>query len=51
LTYHGEPSRWTPTGQRVRLDAVARGQEFVLDAAHYPEAVDWARSMIATGSA
>jgi hypothetical protein len=51
LTYHGAPSRWTPVGQRVRLDAVGRGQEFVLDTGHYPEAVDWARTLIVAGSA
>ncbi len=46
LTFHGAPGRWTRAGQRVRLDAVARGQEFVLDTAHYPEAIDWARELI-----
>jgi hypothetical protein len=29
------------------LQAVAKGQEFVLDCAHYPEAVDWLKGLFA----
>jgi hypothetical protein len=28
---------------RVRLQSVARGQEFVLDTTKYPEAIPWLR--------
>lgn len=46
LGYHTEPSRWSRDGDRVALQTVARGQEFVLDAADYPEAVDWVRHLL-----
>lgn len=46
LTYHGDPGRWTAHGDRVQLSTVGRGQEFILDADYYPEAVGWAASMI-----
>lgn len=41
LTYHSDPVRWEKCGQRTRLESVGRGQEFVLDCADYPEAIDW----------
>jgi hypothetical protein len=41
LGYHEDPSRWTRTNDRVRLQSVARGQEFVLDTAKYSEAIPW----------
>ncbi len=46
LGYHEDPSRWTCSGDRVRLQSVARGQEFVLDTAKYPEAVSWIRTLL-----
>jgi hypothetical protein len=46
LTYHGHPDRWTRQGRNLYLKSVAKGQEFVLNAAHYPEAVEWASSLI-----
>jgi len=49
LTYHGNPDKWSPTGNReVRLKSVGRGQEFVLDTSHYPEAADWLRTLLST---
>jgi putative DNA base modification enzyme with NMAD domain len=46
LTYHHAPDRWTEQGDRVLLRTVGRGQEFVLDADEYPEALAWARTLI-----
>lgn len=46
LTYHNNAARWRPAGERARLTAVSRGQEFVLDTAHYPQATSWATSLI-----
>ncbi|MFG6178187.1 hypothetical protein ACGTN6_13150 [Halomonas sp. THAF12] len=47
LTYHADPRRWRRCSDRVALQAVARGQEFVLDGEQYPEAIPWARELIA----
>ncbi len=46
LTYHADPRRWTPTGDAVILQSAAQGQEFVLDADAYPEAVPWIAELI-----
>ena len=46
LTYHGNPDRWARDGDRALLKSVAKGQEFVLDTEHYPEAIDWVASLI-----
>lgn len=51
LTYHSRGDRWTSFDTHVELKSVARGQEFILDTADYPEAEDWARQLIATGFA
>jgi len=47
LGYHEDLARWQRDGERVRLASVARGQEFVLDAAHYPESMAWLRELFA----
>lgn len=50
LTYHRAPKRWCPdpsNADRVLLELVHRGQEFVFDAADYPGAVEWAVGLIA----
>jgi Nucleotide modification associated domain 3 len=47
LGYHRDPTRWRRAGDRVELRSVARGQEFVLDTAHYPEARPWVRGLMA----
>lgn len=44
LSYHGNRSRWSRMGDRVHLKTVGRGQEFVLDIDHYPEAIPWLES-------
>lgn len=46
LGFHDKPDRWNVDGERVRLKSVARGQEFVLDTAYYPEAFGWLRDML-----
>ena len=46
LSYHGKPTRWELRPDHVRLNSVARGQEFVLDCRDYPEADSWAKDLI-----
>lgn len=46
LSYHEHLERWTAGEDGVRLRSVARGQEFVLDLAAYPEAAIWAVSTV-----
>ena len=41
LSYHTDLSRWTQLSQSTELRTVARGQEFVLNLDHYPEAHRW----------
>lgn len=45
LSYHTDLSRWTRNSQSTELRSVARGQEFVLDLDHYPEAYDWLQAL------
>ncbi len=46
LTFHANSERWKEAEGFCRLQSVARGQEFVLDAAQYPQALAWARQLI-----
>lgn len=47
LSYHAAPDRWTLQDDgSVILKSVGRGQEFVLDCADYPEAIDWLAGLI-----
>jgi hypothetical protein len=46
LTYHRNRNVWSARGDGVQLTAASRGQEFVLDADHYPEAISWAASLL-----
>lgn len=48
LTYHREKWRWGRDESGAVLQSVGRGQEFVLDCAHYPEALGWAEDLIRT---
>ena len=41
LTYHPDRRRWRHDEHHAYLQSVGRGQEFVLDLAHYPEAAGW----------
>jgi hypothetical protein len=45
LSYHGNPARWMLEPTSTLLQVVAKGQEFVLHCAHYPEASDWLRDL------
>lgn len=46
LGYHADRERWAGDGDRTLLRTVARGQEFVLDAQHYPEAANWVANLM-----
>lgn len=46
LSYHQKPERWQKSSGCCRLEVAARGQEFVLDCDHYPEAQAWAAQLI-----
>jgi hypothetical protein len=46
FTYHPNHEQWQKTEAGVRLHAASRGQEFVLDAEVYPEAVGWLGRML-----
>jgi len=45
LSYHGRANRWETAGDVVYLKTVWRGQEFVLNMDHYPEAEGWLRTL------
>jgi hypothetical protein len=45
LSCHDRRARWQSDAKGVRLQSVARGQEFVLDTGRFPEALDWAAGM------
>ena len=49
LSYHADPGRWQQREDAVWLRSVSRGQEFVLDGDHYPEALGWAAGLLAAG--
>ena len=40
LTYHPDRKRWRRDANHGYLQSVGRGQEFVPDLSHYPEATD-----------
>jgi len=46
LRYHSNMQCWSLTDGHAILHSVARGQEFVLDADQYPEAIAWACNLI-----
>jgi hypothetical protein len=46
LTYHKNMARWQRTENFTRLNAVARGQEFILDTNDFPEAIEWLRRLL-----
>ena len=46
LSHHPDLNRWSRTADGfTRLQTVAKGQEFVLDAAQYPKIVPWILSL------
>ncbi len=46
LSYHGAAERWVRSAGDVRLRAVTRGQEFVLDLDAYAEILGWLRHLL-----
>jgi hypothetical protein len=46
LTYHSDMARWQRTENGARLNAVARGQEFILDTRDFPEAIEWLKGLL-----
>jgi hypothetical protein len=46
LSYHASADRWIRQGDQLNLQTVAKGQEFVMDTSHYPEAIEWAAKLI-----
>ena len=48
LSYHQDRSRWTHNNKKTILKSAARGQEFVLDTADYPEAMEWVDGLMST---
>ena len=46
LTYHPDRRRWRRDTNHAYLRSVGRGQEFVLDLAHYPEAARWLSDLV-----
>lgn len=50
LSYHSNPSRWEKTDGGILLSAVSRGQEFVLDCEHFPEAEEWLKRIFTSAT-
>jgi hypothetical protein len=50
LSYHGRPKSWRRQDGFVQLQTVGRGQEFVLDCDHYPEATAWLQTLFTCDS-
>jgi hypothetical protein len=50
LSYHPNASSWQEDGDKVTLRSAAKGQEFVIDSALYPELEHWATSIVESGS-
>lgn len=48
LSYHRNLARWSIKEDHAILRSVVRGQEFVLDTSHYPEAFQWVASLFKT---
>jgi hypothetical protein len=46
LSYNTSADSWTDDGDRVRLKAASRGQEFVLDLEEYPEGRAWLSALL-----
>ena len=46
LTYHTDRKRWRHDANHAHLQSVGRGQEFVLDLAHYTEARGWLSDLV-----
>jgi hypothetical protein len=51
LSYHGNEARWDREGDKIALQSVSRGQEFVLDGKRHPKMRDYFVSRIRSASA
>ncbi|WBY01533.1 hypothetical protein PE066_19035 [Ramlibacter tataouinensis] len=50
LSLHSKESRWETIGNRVRLQTVGKGQEFVLNMGEHRDGIAWVRSLIESHS-
>lgn len=50
LSYHGKQERWEAGVDDVTLKSVAKGQEFVIDGAYYPELAGWVSRVVTIGT-
>jgi len=50
LSYHAASGRWTAVANGALLQTVSRGQEFVLQADEYPEAIGWLAGLVRGGA-
>ncbi|MBK6960622.1 MAG: hypothetical protein IPH23_05170 [Gammaproteobacteria bacterium] len=50
LTYHADLSRWQKSERGTKLNTVARGQEFILDCADYPDSIEWINTLLESNS-
>jgi len=50
LSYHPDVGAFTRKGKETVLRSTARGQEYVLDTHEYPDAIGWARQLIASNA-
>jgi hypothetical protein len=48
LSFHGDAARWEGADGGTMLSSVSRGQEFVLNCDHYPEAVQWLHGLLSS---
>lgn len=46
MSYHAKANRWEIREDGVILRSVAKGQEFVVDGAFYPELESWVGDLI-----
>lgn len=46
LSYHPRPDQWQEDCEKVTLRSAAKGQEFVLDGAAYPQAESWVADLV-----
>ncbi len=46
LSFHDDPQVWDRDGSDVLLSTAGRGQEFVLDCDHYPQAIPWLTNLL-----
>lgn len=50
LSYHADPARWATDTTHCKLKSAYPGQEFVLDADHYPAAQSWIENLVSKHS-